>query len=53
MRSPHEGSGNPEALSGNLAGHWSRRIDETSRMIYRATDNSIEIIVCTDRYGDT
>ncbi|HNH42914.1 MAG TPA: Txe/YoeB family addiction module toxin, partial [Agitococcus sp.] len=33
-RSPFEGIGKPEALKENLSGFWSRRIDETNRLVY-------------------
>ncbi|NJS35820.1 MAG: Txe/YoeB family addiction module toxin, partial [Brachymonas sp.] len=35
-RDPFEGIGKPEPLVGNLSGYWSRRIDETNRLVYRA-----------------
>ena len=50
-RSPFEGIGKPEALSGNMAGYWSRRIDETNRLVYRVTDTAIEIFQCRTHYG--
>jgi toxin YoeB len=33
-RSPFEGIGKPEPLKENLTGFWSRRIDETNRLVY-------------------
>ena len=30
-----EGIGKPEPLRGNLSGWWSRRIDDTNRIVYR------------------
>ena len=35
QRTPYEGLGKPEPLKENLAGWWSRRIDETNRIVYR------------------
>ena len=32
-REPFAGIGKPEPLLGNLAGYWSRRIDETHRLV--------------------
>ena len=32
--SPFEGIGKPEPLKENLAGFWSRRIDESNRVVY-------------------
>lgn len=49
-RSPFEGIGKPEPLKHHLAGYWSRRIDETNRLVYRATDNEIIIISCRFHY---
>ncbi len=31
---PFTGIGKPEPLKENLSGYWSRRIDETNRLIY-------------------
>ena len=51
-RTPFDGIGKPEPLLGNLAGYWSRRIDEVHRLVYRATDDDLIIIACRFRYGD-
>ena len=34
QRNPYQGIGKPEPLRGNLSGWWSRRIDETNRIVY-------------------
>ncbi len=34
QRSPFRGIGKPEPLKENLAGFWSRRIDEANRLVY-------------------
>lgn len=34
IREPFEGVGKPEPLRENLAGFWSRRIDDTNRLVY-------------------
>ena len=34
-RNGYQGIGKPEALTGNLAGFWSRRIDSKNRIVYR------------------
>lgn len=47
-----DGIGKPEALSGNLSGYWSRRIDDKNRLVYRITDKTIEILECRTHYGD-
>jgi toxin YoeB len=49
-RSPFEGIGKPEALKENLSGFWSRRIDETNRLVYAVTDLHLIIISCRYHY---
>ncbi len=49
-REPFEGIGKPEPLRSNLSGYWSRRIDDTHRLVYRATDNELVIIACRFHY---
>ena len=51
MRSPFDGLGKPEPLKFELSGFWSRRIDLEHRLIYRTTDNTIEIIACRFHYN--
>lgn len=43
-RSPLEGIGKPEALKENLSGFWSRRIDDTNRLVYAVDAHAITII---------
>jgi len=50
-RSPYEGIGKPESLTGDLVGYWSRRIDEKNRIVYRVTEEFIEIEQCKTHYG--
>lgn len=47
-----KGEGHPEQLIGNLAGYCSRRIDKKNRLIYRVTDDSIDILECLNHYND-
>ena len=49
-RSSYEGIGKPEALKGNLTGFWSRRIDDANRLIYRISENFIEILSIKRHY---
>ena len=42
-REPFKGVGKPEPLKHNLAGYWSRRIDEEHRMVYKVTDAALLI----------
>ena len=51
-RNGHSGIGKPEPLKGNLQGYWSRRIDDTNRLVYRIIDNRIEILQCRTHYGN-
>ncbi len=51
-RHPFNGIGKPEPLKGNLSGFWSRRIDETHRLVYRVKDNALEILSCRNHYSD-
>ncbi|MBE9079346.1 Txe/YoeB family addiction module toxin [Romeria aff. gracilis LEGE 07310] len=50
LRLPFEGVGQPEPLRANLAGLWSRRIDETNRLVYAVDDEYITIISCRYHY---
>lgn len=52
LRNGLEGIGKPEALTGNLAGWYSRRIDEKNRLVYRIHHDKIEILACRTHYGD-
>jgi toxin YoeB len=49
-RDPFAGTGKPEPLRGNLAGYWSRRIDDTNRLVYRATEKQLIVIACRFHY---
>lgn len=50
QRSPFEGIGKPEPLKENLAGFWSRRIDDTNRLVYTVNDAHLTIISCRYHY---
>jgi len=43
QRTPFEGVGKPEPLKHALSGYWSRRIDETHRIVYTVKGNAILI----------
>lgn len=49
-RHPFEGIGKPEPLKDNLFGFWSRRIDDTNRLVYAVNDESLTIISCRYHY---
>ena len=46
------GIGSPEELKGDLAGFFSRRIDEKNRLVYKIIDDRIYISQCATHYGD-
>jgi toxin YoeB len=48
--SPFEGIGKPEPLKHSLSGCWSRRIDETNRLVYELHDEELVIISCRYHY---
>ena len=50
LRSPFEGIGKPEALKENLSGFWSRRIDDTNRLVYAVNGSHVTIIACKYHY---
>ena len=49
-RHPFEGIGKPEPLKGNLEGFWSRRIDDTNRIVYAIGKESVFIFACRTHY---
>ena len=50
MRDPEQGIGKPEPLRENLSGLWSRRIDDTHRLVYAIESEQIVIIACRYHY---
>ena len=51
-RNGYDGIGKPEALKGDLSGWWSRRIDDSNRLVYRIENTKIIISNCRTHYGD-
>jgi len=45
-RNSNKGIEKPEPLIGNLSGFWSRRIDETNRLVYCIRAGRLEIAQC-------
>lgn len=43
-------SGKPEPLRHQLGGAWSRRIDETNRLVYLVTDEEIRVLQARYHY---
>lgn len=50
MRTPFEGTGKPEPLRFDLAGYWSRRIDQEHRLVYRFDDKGATLLIVQCRY---
>lgn len=50
LRSPFTGIGKPEPLRENLTGFWSRRIDETHRLVYAVDGPQLTVISCRYHY---
>ena len=47
---PFRGIGKPEPLKETLSGFWSRRIDDTNRLVYAVDDDFIIVISCRYHY---
>jgi toxin YoeB len=47
---PFKGIGKPEPLKENLSGFWSRRIDDTNRLVYVVDEEHITVISCRYHY---
>lgn len=47
---PFNGIGKPGPLKGEFSGYWSRRINQKDRLVYRVTNEQIEIIKCHEHY---
>ena len=50
QRTPFEGTGKPEALKHELAGCWSRRIDQEHRLVYEVKEDKIRVLACRYHY---
>ena len=50
-RNKLEGIGKPEPLKWDLNGFWSRRIDDTNRLVYRINNDILEIVSCKGHYN--
>ena len=46
------GTGKPEALTGELKGEFSRRIDEKNRLIYHMENGKLYIVNCRTHYNE-
>ena len=50
QREPFTGIGKPEPLKHQLAGFWSRRIDNCRRLVYSVEGDTLLIAQCRDHY---
>ncbi|GAB3673385.1 hypothetical protein GCM10028814_01110 [Angustibacter aerolatus] len=50
-RDPGEGVGKPEVLRHDLAGHWSRRIDQEHRLVHAWSESELTIVGCRFHHG--
>jgi len=50
LRDPFEGPGKPEALRGQLAGRWSRRIDQEHRLVYAVENDRVIFLSARHHY---
>ena len=49
-RNQFDGIGKPEPLKYELQGFWSRRIDDSNRLIYKIENDNIIILHCRGHY---
>lgn len=49
-KDPFGGIGKPEPLKHELAGCWSKRIDDEHRLVYEVTDTKIRVLACRYHY---
>lgn len=50
QRDPYGGLGKPEPLKHELAGCWSRRINQEHRLVYQVLPDKIRILACRYHY---
>lgn len=50
VRSPFDGKGKPEPLKFELAGCWSRRIDQEHRLVYKVEKGELIVLSCRYHY---
>ena len=49
-KSPFDGIGKPEPLKFELAGCWSRRIDQEPRLVYKVEKGELIVLGCRYHY---
>jgi len=50
LRNPFSGIGKSEPLKHDLQGYWLRRIDDEHRLVYKVSNEVLEIIFCRYHY---
>ena len=50
QRSPFTGTGKPEPLKHDKSGYWSRRINDSDRLVYRMNGDTVGILQCKGHY---
>jgi toxin YoeB len=50
QRNPFSGIGKPESLKGELSGYRSRRINDEHRLVYRADDDEVQLVMARYHY---
>ena len=50
LRDPFKGPGKPEPLRGDLAGRWSRRIDQEHRLVYTVEPDRVHFLAARYPY---
>jgi toxin YoeB len=50
LRDPFEGVGKPEPLKYDLAGCWSRRLNQEHRIVYTVSDRKIDFLQARYHY---
>ena len=51
QRNAFSGIGKPEPLKGTLSGLWSRRIDDSNRIVYFEKNGILYIVSCKGHYN--
>lgn len=51
-RNGYNGMAKSEPLKNNLSGYWSKRIDDNNRLVFKLSEELIEIIQCKGHYDD-
>ena len=51
-RNGYNCTGKPEPLKFDKSGFWSVRIDDKNRIVFRITENMLEIAQCGSHYRD-